>query len=91
VHSVSDYPVTFGGDGPVGWLPPGAAPPSPTPRRSVRLDIEVRAETTGFLLQWQPSAGDGAPHEPPYAGDEWYQDLQDALAAANDTFGLSWT
>ena len=84
------HAVSFGGDSAVGWLPPGAAPPLPAPVRVVFLDIQVRRESGGFLLEWAPSDGQGVPLEAPYVGDLWYERLEDAVSAAVSEFGIDW-
>lgn len=86
----ASHHVTFGGEAPAGWLPPVAATPPATPERIILLDIEVRPEAGGFLLEWAPSEGQDVPRQPPFAGDLWYEDLDDALTEAETAFCVAW-
>ena len=73
--------VQFGGEEHSGWLPPGATKPLPTPIENVILDLEIEATEGSFILCW--SSNDGL-----YSGDNWYEQLNDVVAAASDLFGV---
>lgn len=71
-----------GGESHSGWLPPGAAVPSPTPVREFILDIFIwREGDESFILEWV--SRDGA-----FRGDTWHQSLQEAKEAALEDFGV---
>jgi hypothetical protein len=73
---------SFGDEAPAGWIPPNAARPPRTPKRTVLLDISIEELDGGFILQW-----DGPAQE--YSGDLWYQDLAYAEHAAEELFGVT--
>ena len=91
VRKVEAWPFTFGGELHAGWLPPEAAPPEPAATHRELLDITIEQEDAGvgFLLihtaRWSPTCPEPLP---PCAGDSWHETLQDAEAAAYETFGI---
>jgi hypothetical protein len=75
--------VTFGGEGPSGWLPPGAAVPKATPQVDVQLRLSiVREDDAGFLLVWE------GPNRR-YCGDTWHSSVAEAVEQAQRSFGVS--
>ena len=74
--------VQRGGESHEGWLPPGAAVPPPTPRRTVAVDLQILAAGgSSFILEWHGPA-------PEWSGDTWHFTLDDALAQAESSFGI---
>jgi hypothetical protein len=73
--------VRLGGEGPQGWLPPGAVPPPPMPVRVVRLDLEIVDEGDGFLLAWT------GPSELA-SNDMWHGSVEGAMEDARLRFGI---
>ena len=76
-------PHRYGGEPHVGWLPPGAATPPPTPVRHATLDVTIEDDGgSGYLLVFASREADGP------CGDFWFGSLADAEAAAEETFGI---
>ena len=73
--------VQFGGEGPQGWLPPGAAQPRPTPVYVVTLDLEILDDGDEFILAWNGPSQD-------YCNDTWHRTLDAALEEARLRFGI---
>jgi hypothetical protein len=81
VKRIRGVAVEFGGEEPIGWLPPGAARPTRTPVQIVKLDIEILDDGDGFVLAWKgPSEN--------YSNDTWHASLVAALKAAQERFGI---
>ncbi|HTO76768.1 MAG TPA: hypothetical protein VMQ61_11900 [Thermoanaerobaculia bacterium] len=79
--------IEFGGEPHRGWLPLGASTPSPTSKRIATLDLRVFSADGGFLLEWKSRDTDDS-------GDLWYSILDEALAAARESFRVAeadWT
>jgi hypothetical protein len=82
IKSISGRSVDLGGEVPSGWLPPGAATPSPTPRRLALLDVRILEEGNGgFILEWQSRNTSDT-------GDRWYSSVEEALREADELFGI---
>ena len=86
IRRIREYTILLGGEAPVGWIPPGAAQPQPTPQHQEVLDFEISREEDGFLLTWKahPSPTIGEMNE----GDSWYRSLEDALQGGLTNFGI---
>lgn len=86
IRRIQDYPVLLGGEAAVGWIPPGAAKPQPTPKHEEVFDFEISREEDGFLLTWKahssPTIGEIT------EGDSWYRSLEDALQGGLTDFGI---
>jgi len=75
--------VRIGGEQHTGWLPRGAATPLPTPVRDLDFEFEISDDGgDGFLLSYQSS--DKSCH-----GDTWHQTIDEAIAAAQESFGIA--
>jgi hypothetical protein len=73
----------FGGEEHVGWLPPGAARPLPTPITQHVLDFEITGDGgDGFLLCYESRDGQ-------VCGDNWFQTVAEAERAASEWFGIN--
>jgi hypothetical protein len=82
IREIRQRPVRFGGEGPAGWLPEGAATPLPTPERVVFLDFSIAEdESSSYFLAWI-----GPDHET--SGDTWHLDLEEAVHQAQCWFGI---
>ena len=84
IKQVTRLPFCFGGEEPVGWLPPGSAVPLPTPVENVLLTVEIRHDSSGFFLCWYSS--DNAK-----SGDSWHRTLAEAEDAGYEQFGIEAT
>ena len=73
--------VQFGGQGPQGWLPPGAVPPRPTPVHVVKLDLEIFDDGDEFTLAWTGPSRD-------YCNDARHETIDAALEEARLRFGI---
>ena len=90
LKKVSGHSVRFGGEEHQGWLPQGAVPPQPTPEVELRLELVIREVEGGFLLEWRPmETAEGQRVEAPFAGDLWFESLEEAERAATNDFGVS--
>ena len=73
----------------MGWIPPGASPPRPTPEHEEVLDLEIMEEGEGYVLAWEarpsPTIGDMR------SGDSWYHTIDDALRGGLANFGIPLT
>jgi hypothetical protein len=76
-----NLPFRFGGEEHVGWLPPGAAKPLPTPVQDVLLTVEIQSDLCGFFLCWYCD-------ERARCGDSWHRTLAEAEHAAHKQFGI---
>jgi hypothetical protein len=86
IRRIQEYTILLGGEAPVGWIPPGASQPQPTPKHAEVFEFEISREEDGFLLTWKahpsPTVGDLT------EGDSWYRSLEDALQAGLTNFGI---
>jgi hypothetical protein len=81
IAKIPTWTVTFGGEIHRGWLPRGAARPKPTNERIANLQITIERDDGGYLLIWEELAADER-------GDVWYGSLDEAIAAAEEFFGV---
>jgi hypothetical protein len=88
LRRVSSHSVRFGGEEHQGWLPQGAITPEPTPEAELRLELEIRAVEGGFLLDWRPVETESQHVEAPFAGDLWFESIEEAEEAALKSFGV---
>lgn len=78
----------IGMDAPVGWLPPGAAPPLPMPPEQALLDIRIFEEEGVFTLAWRShSVVAGRPASS--VGQRNFSSLIEAEREAEMQFGLT--
>ena len=86
---VEGWPVTFGGEVHSGWLPPNAATPLPMPIEHEVLDVTIEAEGGGYLLIWTARPSETCRElGPPKTGDTWHETVENAEAAAQESFGI---
>jgi len=79
VREILGKRIEFCGEPHRGWLPLGASTPSPTPKRIATLDLRVF-----YGGRWITDD----------SGDLWYSILDEALAAARESFRVAeadWT
>ena len=79
---ISELPIRFGGEVHAGWLPPKAASPPPTPLDDVLLSLQICDADSGFILEWWDEGKR-------YVGDTWHESINDALAQAEQWFGIT--
>ena len=53
IYQLRQRAHTFGDEAPSGWLPPHAALPPRTPKRTVMLDISIEEVDGGYILGLQ--------------------------------------
>jgi hypothetical protein len=75
-------PYRCGGEAHSGWFPPGASIPLPTPIRLLTLDVTIETEGPGYLLVF------AAREDPNFGSDNWFDTMDDAVAAALKCFGI---
>jgi hypothetical protein len=83
IIQVADWTVEFGGEEPTGWLPEGAAVPSPTPRVRADLAFAILSEggKGGYILEWRGPAQDAT-------NDSWHESIEAAVDEAESKFGV---
>lgn len=87
---ISGHSVVFGGEKHQGWLPKGAVTPEAKLKVELRLELQIREGEGGFLLEWRPmDEAQGQRKEVPFAGDLWFESLEEAEQAATHDFGVS--
>ena len=86
IYRVDGVEMTIGGERHTGWLPEGAAEPSPTPVEKSSVDVYIVRDGTGYLLIHE--CHEAGKHVPPYSGDSWFATLQGAVQAAQRWFGV---
>jgi hypothetical protein len=71
----------FGGEPHIGWLPPNAAQPQPTPIRNAVLDVRIEDDGGSFSLICES-------RNTPDSWDTWHETLADAEAEAQRSLGI---
>ena len=79
---VKNFPVTFGGEDPTGWLPASAAVPLPTPEQTISLDFAIEEMVGGGALLILAGTDNGI------ANDYWYNSVAAAIEAAAKRFDV---
>ncbi len=81
VKQVTGHRVQLGAEEHSGWLPQGAAMPSPTETRTLLLDVYILFDGRGYVMEWRDrDSGE--------SNDTWHQTLGDAEDCAQESFGI---
>lgn len=81
VKTIFGQRVMIGGAQHSGWLPERATIPPATPIREVALDLEIQFDGSGYNLRY-------VSEDRELYGDTWHETLDDAMAAAAESFGV---